>query len=67
MSFSIGGVLVNEIVCIHLQRRKDRVKHAKRQARKKQFSMRMHKAVDNREFPNLGKNFVGERFSDRRK
>ena len=55
MSFSIGGVLVNEIVCIHLQRRKDRVKHAKRQARKKQFSMRMHKAVDNREFPNLGK------------
>jgi hypothetical protein len=55
MSFSIGGVLVNEIVCIHLQRRKDRVKHAKRQARKKQFGMRIHKAVDDREYPNLGK------------
>jgi hypothetical protein len=55
MSFTIGNITVNEIICIHLQSRKDRVVTAKRQARKKHFGMRIFKAIENKENPNIGK------------
>lgn len=55
MSFTIGGVLVNEVVCIHLHKRKDRNINIKRQSRKKRFGMRVFRAVENAKYPNLGK------------
>lgn len=55
MSFKIGDVLVNEIVCIHVHSRKDRVISAKRQARKKYFGMKLFRACENKQYPNLGK------------
>lgn len=46
---------IDEVVCIHLRHRKDRMLKMKRQARKKRFGLRIFNAIENKTFPNLGK------------
>jgi hypothetical protein len=49
------GMNIDQVVCIHLKHRKDRMVKMKRQARKKHFGLVVFSAVENKEFPNLGK------------
>jgi hypothetical protein len=55
LNFPLGGLAVDDIVCINLKKRKLRKQHMKREARKKCFPVRFFIAVDNAQLPNLGK------------
>lgn len=52
---SLGGLIVDDIVCINLKVRKDRRVKFKREARKKKFPVRFSRAVKNVDNPTLGK------------
>ena len=54
LKLNLGGTIVNDVVCINLKKRKDRKVSIKRQARKKNFPVRIFRAIEHSK-PNIGK------------
>jgi hypothetical protein len=55
LNLHTGGVVVNDVVCINLKKRKIRRQQIKREAKKKGFPFRIFPAIENQLYPNLGK------------
>lgn len=55
LNHSLGGIIVNEIVCINLKNRKDRRIKFKRESRKKKFPVTFVRGVKNDTDPDAGK------------
>lgn len=54
-NYPIGGISVDDIVCINLKKRKNRKAHMKRESRKKNFPLRFVEAIENTANPSRGK------------
>ncbi len=55
LNMALGGVVIDDVVCINLKKRKQRKQKIKREATKKHFPVRFLVATNNEEFPNIGK------------
>ena len=55
INYSLGGLVINDIICINLKKRKDRRVKLKRESRKKKFPVSFVRGVINKENPKLGK------------